>query len=61
MTTDELAAVAAEARTHANSVQQDIGNATTRIEHMRLTRLAIEADQLAARLESMLALYRRVV
>lgn len=61
MTTDELAAIAAEARTLANSVSQDIANATTRIEHMRLTRLAVEADQHATRLENMVDMYRKSV
>lgn len=59
METNELRDAASAARTHANSVSQDIGNATTRIEHMRITRLAIEANQLAERLEKMLAIYER--
>lgn len=59
MTTDELAAVAAEARTLANSVSQDIANATSRIEHIRLTQLAVAADQHATRMENLVDIYRR--
>jgi hypothetical protein len=39
------------AREHASNVHADIMNASTRIEHIRLTRLAIEADRIASELE----------
>ncbi len=39
------------AREHANNLQRDIANASTRIEHIRLTQLAFEADRLASDLE----------
>lgn len=46
----ELLRAATESRTHANNLRDDIKNAGTRIEHMRLTRLALEAEALAATL-----------
>lgn len=52
MTADEFAGLAAEARRHATNAQNDIRNASTRIEHLRLTALAIEADNIARRLET---------
>jgi hypothetical protein len=48
MTDLELAALA---RQHATNMSNDIKNASTRIEHLRLTTLAIEADRLANLLE----------
>lgn len=59
MTTEELTTLAVEARLHADNLTADIRNATTRIEHMRITRLAVEADTLARNFESMLAIYGR--
>lgn len=46
-----LASLAARARLHADNVQADIRNAASRQEHMRLSRLAIEAANLASALE----------
>jgi hypothetical protein len=43
------------ARQHANNLAADINNASTRIEHIRLTQLALEADRIATALESGLA------
>lgn len=41
------------ARDHAANLTNDINNASTRIEHIRLTTLAIEAHNLAAQLEEL--------
>lgn len=46
-----LQELALAAREHANNVAADIVNASTRIEHIRLTQLAMEADRLATELE----------
>lgn len=45
MTTDKatLDALAVQVRAHAKNLSDDIRNASTRVEHMRLTRLAFEA------------------
>lgn len=43
--------LAKAAREHANNLQRDINNASTRVEHIRLTQLALEADRLAAEIE----------
>ena len=43
------------ARTHFNHVQADINNASTRIEHIRLTTLAQEAANLLTNLENFAA------
>lgn len=48
MPTDaELQQAAASANQHADNLHADIKNAQTRVEHMRLTTLAIEARHLA--------------
>lgn len=39
------------ARQHADNLARDIKNASTRIEHLRLTTLALEAERLALELE----------
>lgn len=44
--------VAELARQHADNLARDIHNASTRIEHLRLTTLALEAERLAEVLES---------
>lgn len=41
------------AREHADNLQRDITNASTRIEHIRLTQLALEADRVATALENL--------
>lgn len=41
-----------ETREHADNLQADIANSTTRIEHMRLTRLAVEARRIAVVLQT---------
>lgn len=46
-TDNELVQAAASARLHADNLHADIVNAQTRIEHVRLTALAIEARHLA--------------
>ena len=43
--------LALAAREHANNLQRDINNASSRIEHIRLTQLALEADRLATDIE----------
>lgn len=44
--------VAELARQHADNLARDIHNASTRIEHLRLTTLALEAERLAEVLEA---------
>jgi hypothetical protein len=39
------------ARQHADNLARDISNASSRIEHLRLTTLALEAERLAVELE----------
>jgi hypothetical protein len=41
------------ARRHADALSADIANASNRIEHIRITRLALEAEQIAKELESL--------
>lgn len=41
------------AREHANNVANDINKTSTRIEYIRLTQLAFEADRLATALEEL--------
>lgn len=55
MTDEELQRVAAEARIHADNLRLDIANANDRTQHIRLTRLATEAEHLAANLEKIAA------
>jgi hypothetical protein len=43
-----------EARQLATNLTNDIKNASTRIEHIRLTQLALEAERLAEKIESLL-------
>lgn len=45
------------AREHAENLSEDIGKASTRVEHIRLTQLALEAQRLA---EAMEALYAKM-
>lgn len=40
------------ARQHSDNLVRDIANASTRIEHLRLTTLALEAERLAEQLEA---------
>jgi hypothetical protein len=51
----DLQAAASAARTHAKNLADDIRNATTRIEHIRLSRLATEAEALADMIEKIAA------
>lgn len=46
-TDNELVQAAASANLHADNLYADIENASTRVEHIRLTTLAIEARHLA--------------
>lgn len=59
MTTAELTELATDARTHATNARADIANAQTRLEHIRLTGLAVEAEQIASRLEAVVDIYRK--
>lgn len=52
---EELQQIATDARQHANNVAADIANASHRLEHIRLTQLALEADRLATAIENLLA------
>lgn len=45
--------VVAAARQHAANLTADIANASTRIEHIRITQLALEAQRLAEALEAL--------
>jgi hypothetical protein len=56
MTPQQLINIAGLARQHATNAQNDIINASTRIEHQRLTMLAIEADNVARNLEYLASL-----
>ena len=51
MNITELQEIARLARVHADNLKEDIDNALNRIEHLRLTRLAMEAEHLATALE----------
>lgn len=51
----ELEQMASAARDHASNVSAEISLAMTRQEHIRLTRLAIEAENLAVRLETLVS------
>lgn len=59
MTETALTELRAQALAHADHARADIANATTRSEHIRLTGLAIEANQIVTRIDNMLALARR--
>lgn len=59
MTTDELTDIATAAKEHAVHARADINNAQTRLEYIRLTGLAVEAEQLATRLQNMLDIMGR--
>lgn len=48
--------LATEARAHAENLADDISNASTRIEHIRLTQLALEAERLAVHAEELAGL-----
>lgn len=50
---ERLIQITEAARTHFENVKADILNATTRIEHIRLTTLAQEAHQLLTDLEEL--------
>jgi hypothetical protein len=52
MSREQLLVLTTSARLHANNLRSDISNATTRVEHIRLTTLALEAEAIAASLES---------
>lgn len=47
----EVLRLAEMARQHSDNLTRDIKNASTRIEHLRLTTLALEAERLAEELE----------
>jgi hypothetical protein len=47
----DMKEIATAARTHAHNLAADINNASTRIEHIRLTQLALEAERLADDIE----------
>lgn len=54
MSARDLEVIAGAARRHADHVSRQVGLASTREEHIRLTQLAFEADWLATTLESQL-------
>lgn len=47
-----IEAIIEAARTHRNNITADIDNASTRLEHIRLTALAQEAENLLIELEN---------
>jgi hypothetical protein len=49
-----LTQLALHARQHSDNMTRDIKNASTRIEHLRLTTLAFEAERLADTAEKIL-------
>ena len=56
MTDEEAKNLAARARLHADNLRNELLNATDRAEHIRVTRLAIEAEMLADILDRYAAL-----
>lgn len=46
--------ISGEARKLATNLTNDIRNASTRSEHIRLTQLALEAERLAEKIESLI-------
>ena len=58
MNITELQEIARLARVHSDNLKADIDNAANRIEHLRLTRLAMEADHLATALEEATSVQR---
>lgn len=51
----DMKTLATAARQLASHIRDDISNASTRIEHIRLTQLALEAEQLATDMEQLAA------
>jgi hypothetical protein len=58
MNITELTNIAAAAREHAENLAADIVHASTRIEHIRLTQLALEAERIAIMLEDQVNVQR---
>ena len=54
---EDLATVTAAARAHATASALDVANAANRLETIRLSRLAAEADRVATALEKLTAQY----
>lgn len=50
----QLTELALQARQHSDNMTRDIKNASTRVEHLRLTTLAFEAERLADTAEYLL-------
>lgn len=48
----ELNKLIIAAREHADNLQEDIVKTSTRVEYIRITQLALEADRLATALET---------
>jgi len=46
--------ISREAKELANNISNDIKNASTRIEHIRLTQLALEAERLSKKIDGFL-------
>ncbi len=53
MTAEQTAAIREEASILAASIQSDILNASTRLEHMRLTQLAEQANRLVQAIDKL--------
>ena len=49
----DLLEITRRAQEHATNLQRDIANASTRIEHIRLTQLALEAQRLVELLQEL--------
>lgn len=51
----DMKTLATAARQLASNIRADISNASTRLEHIRLTQLALEAEELATDMEQLAA------
>lgn len=49
---EQLQRITEMAHQHAENLERDINNASSRVEHLRLTTLALEAQRLAEALDS---------
>lgn len=51
---NDLHELATAARTLANNIAEDINKTSSRVEYIRITQLAFEADRLATAIENLL-------
>jgi len=58
--TADLTSLLETARVHATNARNDLNYTSTRVEHVRVTTLALEAEALVSRIEALLAATARV-